>query len=44
MTVPKTVQKSRDRLVANMIVVLPVIALALVIRYYQTPDGEKLTP
>lgn len=37
-------QTSRDRLVANMLVALPVIAVLIVIRHYQKPDAPPLTP
>lgn len=37
-------QTSRDRLVANMIIAMPVVAVLVLIRLYQTRTGEKLSP
>jgi hypothetical protein len=37
-------QTSRDRMVANMLIAMPVIAALLLIRFYQTRQGRALTP
>lgn len=40
MTTRKYSQTSRDRLVANMIIVIPVAVLLLVIRIHQSPSAS----
>lgn len=37
-------QTSRDRMVANMLVALPVVAALVLIRLYQTRQDDALTP
>lgn len=37
-------QTSRDRMVANMLIAMPVIATLVLIRLYQTRTGESATP
>lgn len=37
-------QTSRDRLVFNFLIAIPVIATLVLIRHFQGPDGEKITP
>lgn len=34
-------QTSRDRMAANLFIVIPVLVLAAVIRYYQRPTEPK---
>lgn len=37
-------QTSRDRLAFNFLIAIPVLAALVMIRHFQGPDGEKLTP
>jgi len=37
-------QTSRDRLVANLLIAMPVIAALVLIRYAQTRSDDALTP